>query len=396
MRVLLISSRFPLPPHRGNQVRSLEWLQALQADEVALSAPVGGDPQQLAGLHRLGVSTFLYPRSVGGTVPSVAAAMLRLRPVQEGLYGIPAARAALRRALADRAWDVAVVQMVRCAWAAELLQRESPGLPILFDAIDAMGQHYRRSAGGFPLPLRPAVHLEAATCRSRERWLSRRAAITTAVSQRDLDALDCPPGRGLVVPVAAKEIDASPAEHGDRGDHGNGTTLLLSGNLGYRPTVNGASTFAAEVWPRLRRAVPGVRWVLAGARPTRAVRRLAELPGVEVHADVDDLGAYLRAATMAIAPMDTGSGVPMKVLEAWAAGLPVVAAPWAAAGLQGDGAGLHVAATAQEWLVACTRLLTDRTEAERLARQGQAVWQRWYRPDQVAERVRVAVRAAAE
>ena len=55
-----------------------------------------------------------------------------------------------------------------------------------------------------------------------------------------------------------------------------------------------------------------------------AIRRLAAADGVELHADVPDLGPFFARAWVAIAPMETGSGVPMKVLEAMAAGCAIV------------------------------------------------------------------------
>ena len=170
----------------------------------------------------------------------------------------------------------------------------------------------------------------------------------------------------------------------------------MSGNLGYRPTVLGAEWFAREVWPSLKQRMPEAKWVLAGARPARAVRRLAGLPGVEVHADVPDLEPYLQSARVAIAPMNSGSGVPMKVLEALAAGLAVVAHPWAAEGLADQG-GVAVAAPADAagWVDALERLLTDSQEARDLGERGHELWQRVYHPERVAEQIRQVVAEAA-
>jgi len=135
--------------------------------------------------------------------------------------------------------------------------------------------------------------------------------------------------------------------------------------------------------------------VLAGARPAAAVRRLGQLPGVEVHGDVADLGPFLASATVAIAPMASGSGVPMKVLEAWASGLPVVAHPWTAAGLAADAQdALVVADSAGEWLRALTGLLTDPQAAARFAERGRELWRRSYHPERVDEALRAAVAAA--
>jgi glycosyltransferase involved in cell wall biosynthesis len=126
------------------------------------------------------------------------------------------------------------------------------------------------------------------------------------------------------------------------------------------------------------------------------VRRLAELPGVEVHADVPDLGPFLQSARVAVAPMSSGSGVPMKVLEALAAGVPAVAHPRAAEGLSGEG-GKAVAAPANaaEWVEELERLLTDSEAARDLGERGHALWQRVYRPERVAEQIRQVIAEAA-
>ena len=172
--------------------------------------------------------------------------------------------------------------------------------------------------------------------------------------------------------------------------------VLLSGNLGYRPTVKGAQWFASEVWPGLLQRVPEARWVLAGARPDPAMRRLARLQGVEIHADVPDLGDYLRSARVAIAPMSSGSGVPMKVLEAMAAGVPTVVHPWAADGLaEGAAETVAVASRAEDWVDTIAGLLEDAGTARDLGERGRELWRRHYHPDVVASQIRDVVAEAA-
>jgi glycosyltransferase involved in cell wall biosynthesis len=276
--------------------------------------------------------------------------------------------------------------MVRCGWAADAVRQTDPGLPMIFDAIDCMALHYRRAAESVGGLLRPVVRWEADRCRRRESDLVAGAALTTAVSGRDLDALDAG-ARGMVVAVTGGVEPTSAASLGGE------PIVLLSGNLGYRPTVRSALWFADRVWPRLRDRAPSARLVFAGARPAAVIRRLGSAPGIEVHADVDDLGSYLRRARVAIAPMASGSGVPIKILEAMAAGVPVVADPWAAGGLE-DPSAVLVADGEAAWVEHLGRLLEDPAAARLQAARGTEVWRAHYAPDRIASQIREAAAVA--
>lgn len=383
MRILLVSSRFPWPSWRGNQLRTVQWLDALADHDCLLVCPPSADDAD-PGTHQVAIRHL--PVTAGRAVLGVATAILRGRPTQEGLYDSAAARRVVAGAVRDWRPDVAVIQMVRCAWAFDVIREVNPELPLLFDAIDCMTLHYDRAAASGGILLRSASHFEAGRCRRREGELVRHAVVTTAVSGRDLEALGAlgAEPRGMVVPVTG----GSEAKGGIRSD--GEMTVLLSGNLGYRPTVRGALWFADRVWPTLHDAVPSARWVLAGARPAAALRRLASRSGIEVHGDVDDLGPFLDRATVAIAPMASGSGVPIKILEAMAAGVPVVVDPWSAGGLE-DPSAVAVADGEAAWVRVLQRLLDNPEAAAAQAAAGTEAWLADYRPSRVRERIVQAV-----
>ncbi len=384
-RIVLVTTRVAVPPTRGQQVRTDEWLRALAGHELALVCPRPRDATTVDAVARLGVEAHWYPYPASDALRAVVPALTRGLPAQEGVYRTPAAAAAMTRALEQAPADLVIVQTVRCCWAAEWVGVGSGRPPVLFDAIDSMALHYRHRARSAPVHRRWALLSESARCERRERWIAGRADLSVAVSDRDLEAF-APVGRGRVVVVSGRTVElADPVRPTE-------PVVLLSGNLGYRPTVDAALWFAREVWPHVRAARPDARWVLAGARPAARIRRLAERPGVEVHAEPPDLAPFLARAAVAVAPMATGSGIPLKVIEAWAAGVPVVAAPWAAAGL-GAGAeeALAVADGAEAFADAIVRLLSEPEEARRLAAAGRDRWVERYRPESVAEAIRAVV-----
>ena len=385
MRVLLVTSRNPLPARRGNQVRTVEWAGALAEHELGLICPGSADQPPPS----LQVEWMSYRLGTASRASGLLRAAAGARPLQEGVYDTAAARRMVAQSVAHWRPDVAVVQMVRCGWASDIIRESAPDLPVIFDAIDAMGLHYERAGRTTAPPLSFAYLAEANRCRHREHELAAAAEVTVAVSERDLAALAAPVGRGRVVPVAGREVLGTESAV-------SGPVVLLSGNLGYRPTVRGALWFAREVWPRLRAAVPDARWVLAGARPAAEIRRLDRIPGVKVRADVPDLAMFFTDSRVAIAPMDSGSGVPMKVLEAMAAGLPAVVHPWAAEGLVGEaGDAVAVASEADDWVAVLEPLLRDPEVAHDLGRRGYDVWRRFYHPVRVAEQIRAVVSEAA-
>ena len=143
---------------------------------------------------------------------------------------------------------------------------------------------------------------------------------------------------------------------------------MFVGNLSVPHNVDAAVFAAREVWPGVRERVPNAQLWLVGAAPKKAVRDLASLPGVTVTGSVPDLAPLWAAAHVMLAPLRFSSGIQNKVLEAMAAGVPVVTTPDAAAGAR-DGSGelMRVAADAAGLARETAALLADPVAARAMA-----------------------------
>ncbi|MDQ8047236.1 MAG: glycosyltransferase, partial [Solirubrobacteraceae bacterium] len=100
--------------------------------------------------------------------------------------------------------------------------------------------------------------------------------------------------------------------------------VVLSGNMQYPPNRAAYEVLVAEVLPLVRAVRPDARVRVVG----RAAATLPPVAGVELLSDVPDMHAALRDATVAVAPLEGGTGAPNKVLEAAVAGCAVVAPQW--------------------------------------------------------------------
>ena len=112
-----------------------------------------------------------------------------------------------------------------------------------------------------------------------------------------------------------------------------GSSLIFVGTMDYFPNIEAAISFARTVWPTLRQRFPHLRLAIVGANPAAEVRALSELEGVTVTGAVPDVRPYYRDAFAAIVPLRTGGGTRLKILEAMAAGVPVISSTLGAEGL---------------------------------------------------------------
>jgi len=133
---------------------------------------------------------------------------------------------------------------------------------------------------------------------------------------------------------------------------------VFSGNMEYHPNRSAVRFFAREVWPRLREQWPRLVWRLVGKNPGAVTEYVAGDPRIEVVGPVEDAVSELARSRVAVAPLLAGSGTRLKILEAWAAGVPVVSTTLGAEGLGArDGEHLLLADGAADFTLAVSRLL---------------------------------------
>jgi len=144
-------------------------------------------------------------------------------------------------------------------------------------------------------------------------------------------------------------------------------TCCFVGVLNYAPNIDGLKWFCASVWPAVRASVPDAKFLIVGKSPLRDVRRLAELPGVELHADVPDIRPYLERSRVVVAPLRFARGVQNKVLEAMAMRKAVVVTPQSLQGLHSSAESCLIKAeSAPDWSNAIVRQFHNRTYANQV------------------------------
>ena len=361
MKVLLVAARPPWPPRRGDQLRVQQLATALAEEHaVTVLAPAAADePAPPPGVTRVAYRS--------SAVAAAAGALPRLLggwPLQSLPFHQPHLARRLRE-LAPR-HDVTVLQLVRLAPHLA----DVGNAAVVADLVDCLSLNAATRAAVAPAWQRPVLAWERRRLLAAERRMVAASRRSLVVCERDRGVLaGALPGHADRLAVAP--IAMPPRPQGAAPAAGATPTVMLTGNLGYFANRDAVETWLRGPWPRLRRSEPRLRLVVAGDRPPAALARRIARAGGELVRRPADLHALLTTATVAVAPVRGGSGVPLKVLDAWAAGVPVVASPFAAAGAAGaPGDDLLVAADPAEWEERVRSLLADGALRQRLVVAG--------------------------
>jgi polysaccharide biosynthesis protein PslH len=367
VKVLLVGGRPPWPPRRGDQLRLGQLAAALAAGHaVTLLAPPGSDEPAAA----LGVTRVPYRPSPVAAAAGAARLLLDGWPLQALPFHQPDLAKRLRELVPRH--DVTVLQLVRLGPHL----RDCGGTPVVADLIDCLSFNAGTRAAVSPPWLRPPLRWERRRLLVAEQRLVGAARRSLLVCERDRTVLAAAlpqlAARLAVAPIAVAAPRAGPSAAEATAVRGaTPPTVVLTGNLGYFANRDALELWLAGPWKRLRRTEPELRLVVAGERPPAGLARRLARAGGELVGRPPNLRELIATATVAVAPLRCGSGVPLKVLDAWAAGVPVVASPFAAAGADATpGSDLLVAAEPAEWEEQVRTLLADVGLRRRLAAAG--------------------------
>jgi glycosyltransferase involved in cell wall biosynthesis len=168
-----------------------------------------------------------------------------------------------------------------------------------------------------------------------ERWAAGRVAAVSVPSDHDAAIFERWGAKRVV--VVPNGVDTAAVGHRPPLPS---AALVYVGHYGYRPNALAARELAEQILPRVIAEVPEASVRLVGREPAADLLRLAG-PCVELTGEVEDPVPHLHAARAVVVPLRAGGGSRLKVLEALAAGTPVVSTPLGIAGLELEH-GVHV------------------------------------------------------
>jgi GT2 family glycosyltransferase/glycosyltransferase involved in cell wall biosynthesis len=156
-------------------------------------------------------------------------------------------------------------------------------------------------------------------------------------------------------------------------------SLLFVGNFQHRPNVEGLLYFCREVFPLIRARRPSVTFHIVGANDTPQLRQMLPQEAIRFHGQVPDIREPLARYSVFVCPILSGAGMRVKILEAFASGIPVVSTILGAEGMEvQNGKHLLLASTPEEFAAHTLRLLEDNAAAAAMAREARQLVEEVY------------------
>jgi polysaccharide biosynthesis protein PslH len=335
VNVLFLSHRLPYAPNRGDRVRAYHLLREISrwadVDVVSLAHDAHEAEQTIHLKEFVRSVTVVRVPKIRNLVRALASLPSSV-PTTHSLLMAPEFGKRIDAVASSNPPDVVFAYCTGIAPAA--FRTSVAGRPLILDMVDVDSKKWASMAFSARPPLSWVYRREARVLGAFEALAARKAVNTLVVNERERqDLLALAPD--VRVEVIENGVDLS-AFHPHAGPSAI-QDVVFCGVMNYAPNVEGAIWLARHVWPLVKARVPGARLKIVGANPSRSVQALSnEDAGINVTGSVPDVRPYLWSSAVAVAPLHTARGVQNKVLEAVAAGLPVVVTPVVREGLPSE------------------------------------------------------------
>jgi sugar transferase (PEP-CTERM/EpsH1 system associated) len=367
MKILFACHRFPFPPNRGGKIRPFNMIRHLSQKHEVFVASLAHTQQELndgAGLREYCADIYaeVVPEHVRRL--QAARALMTVTPSSVAYFRSWRLGRRIEDVIRNIFFDAVIVH---CAFAAQYVV-EVPAKFRLMDFGDMDSGKWLDYSRWRAFPLSWAYHLEGHKLRGYEKQIAQSfdyCTVTTQGEREEFKKLNA----DVPLNVIPNGVDTGYFQPRPEQQYGN--VIAFVGRMDYFPNIDGIVYFAERIFPIIRQNVPDAELNIVGSDPSRAVRDLATIPGIKVTGHVADVRSYLQHAKIAVAPLRMARGTQNKILESMAMGIPVVATPEAAKGIDAIPARhLLIASEAQQFAQQVIRVLKDERLREDLSDAG--------------------------
>lgn len=364
-KIMFFTSRIPYPLEKGDKLRAYHQIKQLSKKyEVVLccisSKPISKKAQE--ELSKYTSALYVYSTNKISLLSNLFIAWLSGHPFQVGYFFNTGAHYFFNEKIKEEQPDHIFVQLVRMAEYVININNIPKSLDYMDTFSKGMERRYLKSNGLkkmlFKWEYKRLLKYESKVFHAFEN--------TYIISEQDKNSFAFPEKDQINISVNGVDQNFFTPNHLTTKKY----DIVFTGNMSYPPNVNAAIYIGEKIVPELIKQFPNLKVLIAGATPTTAVKNLAS-EHIYVSGWLDDIRDAYNEAKVFFAPLQIGTGLQNKLLEAMSMELPCVTSKLAnnALGATPNEAILQ-GETVQEYVAFLSELLTNKPFANKLALQG--------------------------
>ena len=363
---MVITSRFPYPLDKGDKLRAYHQIKELAKEcEVHLVSLSNKNihEKDKNELEKICKSVSIYKLNKLQSVLSLFGALFNKKPFQVALFYNKNIHKKIKKKTREINPNHIYCQLIRCA---EYVKDEFD-IPKTIDFMDVLSKGIERRISTSPFYLKKILETEAERLKISENIMFEYFDNHAIISLQDQE---------LIYHVKREEIAIIPNgidTHFFSPDSKikKKYTLLFNGNMQYQPNVKSAIYIVTHILPLVKEKIPGVLLLISGTSPTKEVQELAS-DAVTVSGWMDDIRDAYNQAIIFIAPMQIGTGLQNKLLEAMAMEMPCVTSKLANNALNAKtNDEILIGNSKEEYAELIIKLINDSSKREALGKNGQ-------------------------
>lgn len=372
MRILFFCPHYLWPINTGARLRNFYLANALaqqcSVTLVQLLQPgeVPPDSEVTPSFERI----LSFRKDKSYTLGKILGGLLGPLPISVLNYSSASVSKQLSELLEDEPFDVVQVESIHLFRYLEIIRAAPKNPLILFDWHNIESALMRRYAEQANLPKRLVARRTAQLLEQVECKALAFCDVHTVVSEQEkAELLKRDPS--TTIEVIPNGVDTEFYSHHEAGvldctAHSSALTLLFVGSMDYHANIHAVSWFVRDIWPRLSQEFPELHFTIAGRNPPDSVQALAS-SRVHITGTVSDVRPFYSRAFAVVVPLRVAGGTRLKILEAMAAGVPVISTTLGAEGLDVENnVHLLLADTGEEMASAVRSLLEDSARRSQL------------------------------
>lgn len=372
MRIFMVLSRIPYPLEKGDKLRAFYQIKELSKNnEIILFALDDRNVNKEEAFQFLQAycrSVNFFDRSLFCRLINLLKAFFNGKPFQVGYFYSHRIRKKMLQLVAEYKPDHIYFQLARMAE-----YNKSIDIPKTIDYQDAFSKGLQRRMKYAHFFKRLILWMEYRRMLKYEHRIFSSFDHKTIISAPDREAISHPKKKNIQIIQNGVDFDYYQPQTCEKE-----FDLIFSGNMSYPPNILGARYLIKKILPILHKNNLQVKTVLAGANPTESIKSMAS-KNITITAWVDDLRQYYAKSKVFVAPMQIGTGLQNKLLEAMSMGIPCITTPLTNQALGASHAeNILIAQTATEFATQIEYLLKNPKEAERIGKKGRTFVQENY------------------